>query len=387
MQPRTLARPFLICSILLATVLVSPAAVSMAGVAAPGGGWTVVPSPNPSDEGNYLTALAPVSANDVWAVGTSWYRPNSVPGTLTEHWDGSAWSVVPSPNGTPGYNELYGAAAVSSSDVWAVGYHNIANYGSEKTMALHWDGTQWSIVPTRNIGPNANMLRAVSAVASNDVWAVGLGASTSNEVGRPLIEHWDGARWTLVRSPRVGRGFGILNGLAALSADDVWAVGTHQGSTLIEHWDGTAWAVVPSPEGARAESELYAVSAAGPDDVWAVGDSYDNRGGDTLVEHWDGTQWTVVPSLDGPQPNTALYGVLALGSGNVWAVGSTYDPVLVDYKTFTEHWDGSAWTVVPSPNPGPFYDQLFGVAGSAGGDVWAVGQAYVDTLVLRTTDA
>jgi hypothetical protein len=70
----------------------------------------------------------------------------------------------------------------------------------------------------------------------------------------------------------------------------------------------------------------------------------------------------------------------------VWAVGSTYDPILVDYKTFTEHWDGDAWTVVPSPNPGPIYDQLFGVGGLPGGDVWAVGQAYTDTLTIRTSD-
>jgi hypothetical protein len=39
------------------------------------------------------------------------------------------------------------------------------------------------------MGRDANMLRAVSAVTSNDVWAVGFGASTSNQVGRPLIEH------------------------------------------------------------------------------------------------------------------------------------------------------------------------------------------------------
>lgn len=388
MKFQALARSFLVCALLLAIGFLPPGSVSAAAsVTTPGvGAWEHVPSPNPSDEGNYLTAVATVSDNDVWTVGTSWYRPNSNPGTLTEHWDGSAWRVVRSPNATPGYNELYGVAAVSSTDVWAVGYHNIANYGSEKTMALHWNGASWSIVQTRNMGPNANMLRAVSAVASNDVWAVGFGASKSNEVGRPLIERWDGDRWSLVRGPKLGRGFGTLNGVVALATDDVWAVGSHDDATLIEHWDGTAWTVVPSPNGNRAESELYAVSATGPDDVWAVGDSYDDRGSDTLVEHWDGTSWTIVPSLDGPQPNTSLYGVLALDPGNVWAVGSTYDPVLVAYRTFTEHWDGSAWTVVPSPNPGPLYNQLIGVAGLLGGDVWAVGQAYTNTLTIRTSD-
>ena len=138
--------------------------------------------------------------------------------------------------------------------------------------------------------------------------------------------------------------------------------------------------------GPLTESELYAVSAAGPDDIWAVGQSYNFLAGETLVEHWDGAAWAVVPSLDDVPPFTALYGVLALGPNNVWAVGSTYDPVVVDYKTLTEHWDGSSWTVVSSPNPGPIYDQLFGVAGFEGGAVWAVGQAYVDTLVIRTSD-
>ena len=348
-------------------------------------GWTRVPSPNRGNQSSYLSALGVISPDDVWAVG-AWYRPISTPGTLTEHWNGSAWSVVPSPNVTEGYNELYGIAAVSSTDVWAVGYHNISAYGSEKTMALHWNGSKWSVVPTRNIGPNANFLLGASAVASNDVWAVGLGASTSNEVGRPLIQHWDGARWSLVPNPNLGGGFGILNEVVALAADDVWAVGSHDGSTLIEHWDGSSWTVVPSPEGPLAESELYAVSAAGPDDIWAVGQSYNFLAGETLVEHWDGAAWTMVPSLDGVPPFTALYGVLALGPNNVWAVGSTYDPVSVDYNTFTEHWNGTTWTRVPSPNPGPIYDQLLGVAGSPGGDVWAVGQAHVNTLIIRTSD-
>jgi hypothetical protein len=388
MKAHPLVRPFFVAVTVLVVALAFPAGASDATSAAPSavGRWRQVPSPNPSDQANYLSALAPVAPNDVWAVG-AWYRPSSTPGTLTEHWDGSNWSVVSSPNATGGYNELYGAAAVSSTDVWAVGYHNISAYGSEKTMALHWDGARWSIVQTRNMGPDANEFRAVAPVAANDVWAVGFGASTSGEVGRPLIEHWDGGRWSLVRAPNVGSGFGILNGVVALALDDVWAVGSHGDSTLIEHWNGRTWTVVPSPDGTRAESELYAVSASAPDDVWAVGDSYDNQGSDTLVEHWDGIEWSVVPSLDGPKPNTSLFGALAFGSGDVWAVGSMYDPVPVDYRTFTEHWDGAAWTVVPSPNPGPLYDLLVGVAGFPGGAVWAVGEAYTRTLVVRNRGA
>jgi hypothetical protein len=384
MKLRLPSRSILTVALAAAALVVPAGALAPASAQPRATGWTVVPSPSPSSQANYLSAVAAVSPTDVWAVGAA-YRPISTPGTLTEHWNGTTWSLVASPNFNQGYNELYGLAAISSTDVWAVGYHNIANYGSEKSMALHWNGSVWSIVPTRNIGQDANELLAVDGVASNDVWAVGFGHSSSNQVGVPLIQHWDGARWSLFRSPNVGRGFAVLNGIVAVATNDVWAVGSHAGATLIEHWNGTAWSVVSSPNGARTDSELYGVSASGPNDVWAVGETTSNSSGDTLVLRWDGTAWTAVTAKEGTKPFTALNGVVALGASDVWAVGADYDPLLVSFRTFTEHWDGTAWTVVPSPNPGPDYDYLVGAAGFPGGDVWAVGAADEGTLTLRTT--
>src|SRR5215212_10061127 len=58
--------------------------------------WRIVASPNPSSADNVVEGLAPVTANDVWAVG--WYDSgNYTPRTMTQHWDGTAWSIVPSP--------------------------------------------------------------------------------------------------------------------------------------------------------------------------------------------------------------------------------------------------------------------------------------------------
>src|SRR5206468_2383766 len=140
MKLRLPSRPVLTV-VLVAAALVVPAGTVIAPASAQPAeaGWTVVPSPSPSSQANYLTAVAAASPTDVWAVGAE-YRPTSTPGTLTEHWDGATWNLVASPNFNQGYNELYGAFAISSTDVWAVGYHNIANYGSEKSMALHWNG-------------------------------------------------------------------------------------------------------------------------------------------------------------------------------------------------------------------------------------------------------
>jgi hypothetical protein len=358
-----------------------------AGAAVDASPWTVIPSPSPSTQANYLAGVETISATDAWAVG-AWYRNNySTPGTLTEHWDGVAWKVIKSPNSTQGYNEMRDVSAVSSTDVWAVGYHNQSSYASEKTMAMHWNGSAWAIVPTANIGRNANELFGVAAVSANDVWAVGFGGSISNESGQAFIQHWDGVAWTRSPTPDIGRGFGMFYDVEAVSATDVWAVGSHDGATLIEHWDGSAWTVVTSPNGARSDNALIGVSALATNDVWAVGESEANLAGDSLVVHWDGSSWTVVPSVDGSKPFTSLSGVVAFGTSDVWAVGTTYDQITVSYRTFTEQWNGSAWTAMPSPNPSPEYDDLESVAGLPGGDVWAVGAADIDTLVLRATDS
>jgi hypothetical protein len=359
------------------------AIVSLAGSSAWGAGptWSVASSDNPSDQANYLTAATVLTATDAWAVG-AWYRPISTPGTLTEHWDGAAWTAVPSPNATAGYNELYDVDAVATDDVWAVGYHNIANYGSEKSMTLHWNGTSWSIVRSANIGPNANILRGVAAASSNDVWAVGLANSTSLQSGRPLVEHWDGTAWSLARSPKTGQAFAQLEAVAVISTSDVWAVGGAGGRTLVEHWDGTAWRIVSSPNGPGGSGELSSVSAFAANDVWAVGTS----GGKTLAEHWDGTAWTVVSSPNGSLPSSSLAGVVTLSPSDVWAVGISQDQVRVLIRTLTLHWDGSSWSVVTSPNPGPDYNGLDGVAGLSGGDVWAVGNQDDLTLAMRTSD-
>ena len=123
--------------------------------------WTVVQSPNPLAGGNQLNGVASVSANDVWAVGVA----------LTLHWNGKKWSVVKSPNTGPA-NQLYAVAAVSTNDVWAVGFFQTVS-GTRQTLTLHWNGHKWSIVASPNPGSADNFFLAVAAVSTNDVWAVG----------------------------------------------------------------------------------------------------------------------------------------------------------------------------------------------------------------------
>src|SRR6478672_1156291 len=111
--------------------------------------WRVVSSPNQGADSNYLQGVAAVSANDVWAVGHYNNGSDNRDQTLTMHWDGSQWIVVSSPNPGSLGNYLYEVEAVSANDVWAVGsyYEGGGYYG---TLTMHWDGSLWRVVPSPN---------------------------------------------------------------------------------------------------------------------------------------------------------------------------------------------------------------------------------------------
>lgn len=330
------------------------------------GTWKIVSSPNVGSGtyGNRLNAVAVVSANDVWAVGFS-PHPSGTPlyirQTLTEHWDGKHWSVVPSPNPAgKTYVVLNGVDALSASDVWAVGHAGDPSSAPLQTLTLHWDGASWGIVPSPSPGTyNGNVLNAVSAVSSNDVWAVGWYQSgPTGQEGGALTMHWDGTSWTVIPNPSRW----TLHGVAAISSNDVWAVGEQS----ILHWDGTSWSTVsfPPPPGDSYQI-LRGISAVSANDIWAVGYSqsayfYGYRYA-PLTYHWDGYRWSLVPNAGGL--DEFLHAVTAIAANDAWAVGDNGQ---------TQHWDGATWSRVAAPFPG-LGGRFNGVAAASAGDVWAVG--------------
>src|SRR5207248_1456889 len=108
------------------------------------------------------------------------------------------WSTIASPNGGTRSNFLYSIAAVSASNVWAVGEYGNGNGSS--TLVEHWNGKRWSVVASPNVnGATENTLAGVTAIAANNIWAVG-SSTTADFVQRTLIEHWNGKRWSIVAS-------------------------------------------------------------------------------------------------------------------------------------------------------------------------------------------
>jgi hypothetical protein len=344
--------------------------------------WTIMDSPNPSANGNQLYGVAVLSETDVWAVGTYVNQSANAFQNLAMHWDGARWTITPTPNPYPGNDHLKKVAAVASNDVWIIGGHGIS-------YSLRWDGVEWKVVPTQNPG-FINYLQDIAVVSANDIWAVGsLDEGGASRI-HTLIEHWDGTSWTRIPSPNVLMPSGSaypsrLNNLEVISANDIWAVGEYiignQFLTLIEHWDGTSWNIIPSPNGPAGDGRLWGVTAVSANDVWAVGEyaspAGSNTYGKSLILHWDGTSWSVVPS---PQPSawgaSPLYNAVALSANDVWAVGS-WANASQGMSTFVLHWDGFSWSQVSSPDmpgSGTGWNFLEDVAALNAHEIWAVGR-------------
>src|SRR4051812_7688274 len=184
--------------------------------------------------------------------------------TLNIHWNGSAWTVFPGdPGSIYGGSSLYAVDALSPSDVWAVGVQQNGPYPD--TLTMHWDGQQWTTITSPSPGAQyQDVLTGVAAISSSDVWAVGY--NFFNGTVQTLTLHWNGVAWTYVLSPNVGSGVNALNGVVASSGSDVWAVGGYvadsQGTvrTLAMRWNGSSWGIAISPNPGSVSSVLYGVT-------------------------------------------------------------------------------------------------------------------------------
>jgi hypothetical protein len=335
--------------------------------------WKVVDSPNQGSAGSVLTGVAATSQTDAWAVGS--FEQGEISRTLAEHWDGSSWSIVPTPNVGTGTNGLGSVAALAPDDAWAVGFYD--DLTTFRTLVEHWDGTSWTVVPSPNQGAGENALTSVVALATDDMWAVGYREDSSPSPRVTLAEHWDGTSWTVVPTPNVGTDENFLWSVTAASPNDVWAVGSYSVpwfQSLAEHWDGQSWTVVPTENMGDGNNVLYAATTDGPSPVTAVGTWLNGDVTATLGQHWNGQQWHLRGLPSPARYLNFLTGVAAHGERLTWAVGWATNHPFGTSRTLAESWNGHGWSVGATPNVGSESNQLAAIApipDSTG--FWAVG--------------
>jgi hypothetical protein len=327
---------------------------------------------------NSLGAVAASSPSDVWAVGN--FLPDDVNAnrdatlTLAEHYDGTSWKVVPTPNTGVNFNSFYGVAA-SQGQAWAVGTYLNAQYDNRALVEV-WNGSQWSIADVPQPGATRDQLFGAAASSPSDVWAVG-DQEGADGVFHTLAERWNGTSWSVVPTPDPGSNGDLFYGVTTEGPNNAWAVGQQLGGAgpdqvLVEHWDGSSWSVVPTPAVSAGTAMLNSVAASGPD-AWAVGqvDSPDG-GGRPLAEVYDGTSWKIASLPASAGSNwTSLWGVASSPSG-VWAVGSFVDPASDNNQPLLLQDVAGTWSVVNGPVPGSGGNILGGVT-SVGHDLWAAG--------------
>lgn len=348
-----------------------------------GAGWQVVPTISLSSQDNVLAGVSAASATDVWAVG-AYYRTASGPlATLGQHFDGTAWTAYPLPNVGVQQNVLLGVSMPvgGHGTAWAVGYYESGKF-VQNTLIEHFSGGTWSVVPSPNPSPAHNILYGVAAISDSNVWAVGA-QQDSNDIWHTLTEHWNGSSWSVVQAVDPGFSGNQFYAVWANASNDVYAVGQQAGadfpnSALIEHWDGIAWRLVASPGDRSATALPLGVTAKGPA-LTVVGQ-----------QETDTVPYTTYVAAGAPgkldiqsTPNVAnaendLFGVVTGADGLTWAVGWVLDinsgihaPLIL--RRMDDNWSGVSNPSFPTLDSG-----LESVAAVPGGGLWAVGVTSAD---------
>jgi hypothetical protein len=199
----------------------------------------------------------------------------------------------------------------------------------------------------------ANTLSSVSCVSATSCMAVGFSVA-GTAASRPLAESLNGKIWSLTKAPpAAGNEDDILTGVSCSSATQCMAVGYYSASgvtsILAESWNGKTWSLTSPPNPSSTYDAFNAVSCASAKSCMGVGFANVGSNTESVAESWNGTSWKVLTTLNPGGSYTLFAGVSCTTTTNCVATGSQFDGVSEDL-TLVESWNGSTWTLVPSPS-------------------------------------
>jgi hypothetical protein len=348
--------------------------------------WSIVASPNVAPD-DRLNGVSCISASFCVAAGFS--NGSGPDRALIESWNGSTWSIVPTPSSSPAAADLYGVSCATATFCVAVGL--TFGGGPEQTLIEQWNGLNWSIASSPNpAGVPNNRLFGVSCTSSSFCVAVG---ESIAPLPRTLALQWNGATWSIATTPNtLATEPNNLSGVTCKNPSWCIAVGSSVSAgatanlTLIEQWNGATWSIVPSPAPAPNQDEfLSGVTCPSESFCVAVGYLLTNPVGYdvSLIEQWNGSTWSVVPApLAAGSLSDQLSGVSCVGPTSCVAVGSSLTSGVSDtYVTLGLTWNGAYWAQLPPVNPpvtpvGNDFAGLAGVSCVGGQSCIGAGDAY-----------
>lgn len=321
---------------------------------------------------DFLSDVSCIHPGDCIAAGGNNAGDSGYGSPLGALWN-TSWHVAvpPLPHGALG-GELNGVSCKTGGCV-AVGYY-YANATSYHALADFWNGTHWVLLPQPAVPLNSSnfILGIVSCTSSTSCTAVGYYTVGSNTFG--LIETLQGGAWHAARAPSPSASYTALGSVSCPAAGTCVAVGTYEshvnGFTLVDVLSGGHWAQAktPTPQTASGyQDALQGVSCPTATSCVAVGD-YGKASGNTFLatsfsETWNGSAWTVQPIastgghnvLDAVSCPSATYCVAAGGAGAY----TTYN----DGHVMAQVWNGTSWSPTTlASDPAGAGSVLFGVA-------------------------
>lgn len=325
-----------------------------------GSNWADVAAPDPAGgNGGELVGVSCPRADVCLAVGRVLFgKP------YAERWDGARWSLtrLPLPAGSSD-DRLGSIACPGPADCWSVGSagYNVGQPGQRYAPLIeHWNGVAWSPVPSPSAGVQSALV-SVSCPDSGTCWAVGNWVAGHGRRGGTLTEHWNGAAWTITATPTdhsgvsgdvpgptvgVGNQHGVtVMAVSCATTAACLAVGTDgKGQAYSQRWNGSAWAVAAVPAPARSSgSILSSVTCLSP--RWCMaGGAFSAPAGtaSTLAEVWDGSSWRIVPSENPAGAGGKQLGQVACAdTSHCWAAGS------IGIQSFLTRWNGAGWYLYP----------------------------------------
>jgi hypothetical protein len=327
--------------------------------------WKI--TPNPTITGN-------AELNDVSCPSASFCVAAGLTGDpvhpLIESWNGKAWSIVSTPSAP--YAEFWSVSCRSGGFCVAVGFTTLSN-GDTTPLAESWNGTKWSIMST----PTGSSGELVGVSCASASMCSAVGSQANGEGGTEnFAETWNGSAWSIASTPPyLGGDVGdLLNGVSCPSSSYCVADGEYgfvPMYPLIESWNGTKWSIMTSP--AKSNGSLTEVSCASVSSCVAAGTYMDSDGNNHLyAQSWNGKSWSATPAAT---PEYAEFNdVACVSATDCTGAGFYWPPKDAAIQSQVWSWNGKSWSQVTTPSPSTAKpNQLFGVACSSARSCTAVG--------------
>ena len=243
--------------------------------------------------------------------------------------------------------------------------YSLFKTNANSATVIGWNGTSWTTQATPSPpGASYNPLYDVACTSATSCVAVGTSQNfNSPPINKPLDERWNGTSWTIETIPSTpdsGSGTGgVLSSVSCSSATACTAVGSNRVSNtttpLVFRWNGTSWTIqnTPALPSGTSLAEFTGVSCSSANACTAVGDYYGGSiGRHLLAERWNGSSWTI-QTLPAPDSGHDFTRVSCPSDTSCTAVGDSTGGSGGSEPGFVERWNGTSWSVQPTPFPGP----------------------------------